>query len=58
VFVKEGDRAQRRAVRVGQRNGLAAEITGGLKEGEEVVRHPDDSIEPGTLLGVRVVSNQ
>jgi HlyD family secretion protein len=56
VFVKEGDRARRREVKVGQRNGLAAQILEGLNEGEEVVRHPDDTIEENRLLGVRVVS--
>jgi HlyD family secretion protein len=57
VFVKDGDRARRREVKVGQRNGLAAQILEGLKEGEEVVRHPDDTIEENRLLGVRVVSS-
>ncbi len=56
VFVKEGDRARRREVKVGQRNGLAAQILEGLKEGEQVIRHPDDTIEENTLLGVRTVS--
>jgi HlyD family secretion protein len=57
VFIKDGDRARRREVKVGQRNGLAAQILDGLKEGEEVVRHPDDTIEENRLLGVRVVSS-
>lgn len=57
VFVKDGDRARRRSVKVGQRNGLAAQILEGLEEGQEVVRHPDDTIEENTLLGVRVVQN-
>ncbi len=56
VFVKEGDRARHREVKVGQRNGLAAQILEGLKPGEQVVRHPDDTIEENTLLEARTVS--
>lgn len=56
VFVKDGDRARRREVKVGQRNGLAAQILEGLKAGEQVVRHPDDTIEENTLLEVRDVN--
>lgn len=55
VFVKDGDRARRREVKVGQRNGLAAQILEGLKAGEQVVRHPDDTIEENTLLEARDV---
>ncbi|MCC6265713.1 MAG: HlyD family efflux transporter periplasmic adaptor subunit [Bryobacterales bacterium] len=56
VFVKDGDRARRREVKVGQRNGLAAQILDGLKAGEQVIRHPDDTIEENTLLEAREVS--
>lgn len=56
VFVKDGNRARRRAVKVGQRNGLAAQILEGLEAGEQVVRHPDDTIEENTLLEVREVT--
>ncbi len=53
VFVRDGDHAARRAVTVGQRNGLEAQILDGLDEGAELVRHPDDTVEEGTLITAR-----
>jgi len=50
VFVVKNDRAVKREVKVGQRTGLAAEILSGLTEGEEVISHPDNSIEDGTRI--------
>ena len=50
VFVVKNDRALKREVKVGQRTGLAAEILSGLTEGEEVISHPDNSIEDGTRI--------
>ncbi len=47
VFAVEGGIARRRAVQVGHRTGLAAEITSGLKEGEIVIAHPDETVEDG-----------
>jgi HlyD family secretion protein len=47
VFVIDGKRAMRRIVKVGQRNGLIAQITDGLLEGEAVVNHPSEAIEDG-----------
>ena len=52
VFVVEDQRAQLREVKVGQRNGLAAQISMGLEEGDTVINHPSDAVEDG----VRVVS--
>jgi HlyD family secretion protein len=52
VFVVDDQRAQRREVKVGQRNGLAAQISMGLEEGDTVINHPSDEVEDG----VRVVS--
>jgi HlyD family secretion protein len=51
VFVIEADRAVRRVVEVGQRNGLSAQVLNGLKQGEQVVNHPSDAVEDG--IGVR-----
>jgi HlyD family secretion protein len=34
-------------VGVGHRTGLAAEILSGLKEGEQVVAHPDETVQDG-----------
>lgn len=50
VFLVEGDKAVRRIVEVGHRNGLAAEITSGLQGGETIVTHPDDTIDDGKLV--------
>ena len=50
VFVISDDRAERRKVTVGRRNGLRAQILTGLSEGERVILHPDENIEPGTRV--------
>ena len=47
IFVVENNHAKRRAVTVGQRNGLVAQILEGIGEGEEVVNHPSDDVEDG-----------
>ncbi len=53
VFEAEGGRAKRRTVAVGRRNGLVAQITSGLEEGETVIPHPSDQIEDGTRIRKR-----
>jgi HlyD family secretion protein len=53
VFVVKNNKALKREVKVGQRTGLAAEILSGLIEGEEVISHPDNSIEEGTRVRPR-----
>ncbi len=53
VFAIEGERAVRRSVRIGRRNGLAAEVLSGLAAGEEVVLYPSELIEDGARLEVR-----
>ncbi|MCW5964337.1 MAG: efflux RND transporter periplasmic adaptor subunit [Bryobacterales bacterium] len=53
VFVREGEHAKRREVTIGQRNGLSAQVLDGLGEGDEIVRHPDDTVEDGTLITPR-----
>lgn len=45
VFVVEDGRANHRLVKVGQRNGLFAQILEGLTEAEKVITHPDNTIE-------------
>ena len=53
VFVMQDNRAVRRSVAVGQRNGLHAQITSGLQDGEQVITHPDASIDDGSRVRVR-----
>ncbi len=53
VFLRDGHQASRREVKIGQRNGLTAQILEGLTEGDEIVRHPDDNVEEGTLITPR-----
>ncbi|MGW8310141.1 MAG: efflux RND transporter periplasmic adaptor subunit [Thiogranum sp.] len=50
LFVVQDNRARRRLVKVGQRNGLSVQILDGLNEGETVVTHPDDTIEDGVRV--------
>ena len=51
VYVAEGGVARKREVTVGHRNGVAAEILGGLKAGEVVIAHPDETVSEGKLVG-------
>lgn len=53
VFVVEGKRARHREVKVGQRNGLAAQILEGLKAGETVINHPGEKVNEGTRIKTR-----
>jgi len=53
LFVMQNAKAIRREVKVGQRNGLSAEILEGLTEGEMVITHPDNTIEDGVAVKQR-----
>jgi len=53
VFVMQDDRAHRRPVVVGRRNGLEAQIVEGVTQSDEVIIHPDDSIEDGVRVRLR-----
>lgn len=50
LFVIQNNKAGRRTVKVGQRNGLSAQILEGLVEGEAVITHPDDTIDDGVRV--------
>ena len=54
VYVVDGDHASRRIVQLGQRNGLEAEVTGGLTGDERIIAYPSDSVADG----VKVVARQ
>jgi HlyD family secretion protein len=53
VFVMINDKAVRRAVKVGKRNGLSAQILEGLAAGEQVITHPDNTIDDGVPVKPR-----
>jgi HlyD family secretion protein len=53
VFVAEGGRALLKPVRIGQRNGLRAQVLAGLNAGEAVITHPDDKIAAGVKVKPR-----
>jgi HlyD family secretion protein len=53
VFVVERGRARRRAVNVGARGTLDAEVLGGLASGEIVILHPSDRIDDGVRVAAR-----
>ena len=50
VFTVADGRASQRVVRIGQRNGLQAQVLDGLQAGEPVVVHPDDKISDGVRV--------
>jgi HlyD family secretion protein len=50
AFVVEGGRARARAVEIGRRNGLEAEVLKGLAPGETVIVHPSDRIADGARV--------
>ncbi len=47
VFVVERARARARRVEVGRRNGLEAQVMAGLRQGEIVIRHPNNELRAG-----------
>ncbi|HEY5715618.1 MAG TPA: HlyD family efflux transporter periplasmic adaptor subunit, partial [Psychromonas sp.] len=53
VFIIESDRAVRREVKVGQRNGLIAQILEGVNDGALVINHPNDEVDDGQRVEVR-----
>jgi HlyD family secretion protein len=50
VFIIQNDRAVTRQVSIGRRNGLSAQITAGLQAGEQVITHPDQTLNDGTKV--------
>ncbi|MFA6147148.1 MAG: efflux RND transporter periplasmic adaptor subunit [bacterium] len=53
VYIVEKGRAKARPVEIGRRNGLAAQLLSGLKEGETVILHPGDTVEDGKKVRAR-----
>ena len=53
VFVNDSGTATLRNVELGRRNGLEAEIVGGLETGEQVIMHPGDNVTAGARVQAR-----
>lgn len=53
VFAIEDGKAAERILQIGQRNGLEAEVLGGLEAGDRVVMHPGDQVDNGVAVEVR-----
>jgi HlyD family secretion protein len=53
VFTVRDGRARLRAVELGQRTGLRAQITAGLEDGEAVINHPSDDVADGVRVTAR-----
>lgn len=53
VFLAAGGTASRRAVRIGHRSDLEAEVLDGLREGEQVIAHPSNELTDGSRIRVR-----
>jgi HlyD family secretion protein len=53
VFVAREGRARLTPVKLGQRNGLTAQVLEGLKAGDQVIAHPDDKIADGVRVKAR-----
>ncbi|MBE2203824.1 MAG: HlyD family efflux transporter periplasmic adaptor subunit [Chthoniobacterales bacterium] len=50
AFVLEGGHARLTKVTIDHTNGVAAEVTGGLSEGQKVILHPPDTVSDGTAV--------
>ncbi|MDA0367282.1 MAG: HlyD family efflux transporter periplasmic adaptor subunit [Proteobacteria bacterium] len=50
VFVVENGVARKRAVEIGRRNAVAAQVISGIEEGETVVVHPGDRVDDGVTV--------
>ena len=53
VFVVENGRAQSKKVEIGKRNAFEAQVLSGIKEGEQVILHPNNHIKNGILISER-----
>jgi HlyD family secretion protein len=53
LFVIDGGRAKVRKVKIGMRGADLAEVLGGLREGDRVVTHPPNELEPGMRVAAK-----
>jgi HlyD family secretion protein len=52
VFVAEGDRASKRAVKVPRRSGAEAMVEDGLRPGDRVIVYPSDALRDGAKIEI------
>ena len=52
VFVADGSRARKRAVKISRRNGTDAVVESGLQPGERVIVYPSDAVRDGARIRV------
>ena len=50
VFVIDGDVVTEHQVRIGRSDGLSVQVLEGLQVGQQVVRHPDNSLVDGARV--------
>ena len=53
LFMVEGDRARKRAVRVPRRNSVEALVEDGVEPGSRVIVYPSDAVTDGSRLELR-----
>lgn len=58
TFLLEGGKARQTKVEIAHNNGVAAEVRGGLKEGQRVILHPPDAVGDGVSVEPRAASTR
>ena len=56
LFVIDDGRARLHEVKLGERNGLSAQIVQGVQQGEQIINHPGDETEDGVRVKVRTAT--
>ena len=53
VFMVKNNKAYSVEIKIGGHNGLVAEVISGLKEGDMVIAHPDETVKDGVRIRQR-----
>lgn len=53
TFLLDSGKARQTKVDIAHNNGVAAEVRGGVREGERVILHPPDAVSDGAAVGMR-----
>lgn len=56
VFIVENETAQQRTIEIGPNNGIEAQVTSGLAEGDRVILYPSSGLSEGTNVSERVIN--